>query len=81
MERFQNPSRPVPLPINNFLHGRDGLCSFVRSLERERERESVGSKLVDRGERRGYEGKGEGGEKNRVFHRRVKKSAFDPFSR
>ena len=27
------------MPINNFLHGRDGLCSFVRSLERERERE------------------------------------------
>lgn len=23
------------MPINNFLHGRDGLCSFVRSLERE----------------------------------------------
>lgn len=28
------------MPINNFLHGRDGLCSFVRSLEREREREN-----------------------------------------
>lgn len=28
------------MPINNFLHGRDGLCSFVRSLERERGREN-----------------------------------------
>lgn len=43
MERFQNPSRPVPLPINNFLHGRDGLCSFLTSLERKRENPSASS--------------------------------------
>lgn len=47
MERFQNPSRPVPLPINNFLHGRDGLCSFVRSLERERENPSARSSSTE----------------------------------
>lgn len=35
------------MPINNFLHGRDGLCSFVRSLERERENPSARSSSTE----------------------------------